>query len=106
MSAINVPSLSGGNSLFADSVATWYNSVRESQRGTVTFGDTYNKLINLSFDCSIEGWDGYESFSINMDTVRNAEKLINSLPLTLPTPEIGVEPDGQITFEWYRNLPA
>ena len=37
------------------------------------------------------------------DTLALAHWVVQSLPTTIPAPELSAEPDGQITLEWYRS---
>jgi hypothetical protein len=36
-------------------------------------------------------------------TYHLAHKFLAALPLDIPAPSIGAEPDGHITLEWYRS---
>ncbi len=48
-----------------------------------------------------EDWDGYGGQAVDVLTSSNAKRFIFSLPSTIPVPEISIEPDGEIAFEWY-----
>ncbi len=80
---------------------------RDSQLETVTFGYSQNKMIiqldEIFSEFSSEGWDGYGAAPVTSETLLNARNLINCLPNNIPSPEIGAEPDGHVTLEWYRN---
>jgi len=39
---------------------------------------------------------------VSHDTYLNAYRFLESLPLGIQAPSIGVEPDGHITMEWYK----
>lgn len=99
------PPFSGGHgfSSTAISVGKYYNEGRKSQMETVTYGYPFNQLSNVFNECSSEGWDGYDAMLIQPETYNNALRFLQNLPSSLPFPEIGAEPDGHITFEWYRN---
>ncbi len=48
-------------------------------------------------------WDGYGAYAVHRFTYEKAQEFINNLPSAVGTPEIGAEPDGELTLEWYRN---
>jgi len=48
------------------------------------------------------GWDGDSAEPVSYDTYVNAKRFLESLPLGFQAPSVGVEPDGHITFEWYK----
>ncbi len=48
-----------------------------------------------------EDWDGYGAQSVSVATYNNALCFLEHLPTTLPRPGVAVEPDGEISFEWY-----
>ena len=62
------------------------------------------ELAEVWGECRVAGWDGYGAFPVSQDTLRAAYTLIESLPIGFPRPEIGAEPDGQLTLEW-RKAP-
>ena len=88
-------------------VAGLLNEARDSQFETVTFGYSQNNMIiqlnDIFSECSSEGWDGYGAAPVTQETKANARLLIDSMPFYMLPPEIGAEPDGHLTFEWYRN---
>lgn len=60
-------------------------------------------LIEVFNDVREGGWDGYGAAPIAPETFRNAMHLAERLPESNPVPSVGAEPDGHLTFEWYRN---
>lgn len=54
-------------------------------------------------ECRLPNWDGYGAAPVSQDTLRNTYTLLESLPLGMPRPSIGAEPDGQLTLEWHRS---
>ena len=67
-----------------------------------------NQIILLSAlremvsDCAAPGWDGEKAVPIAVPVVRNAIRVINSLPFTVGIPDIIPQSNGKIAFEWYR----
>ena len=64
---------------------------------------TFQQLDEVFEECSSEGWDGERAKPISEEVLRCAERFLNSFPLGIEAPEIGAEPDGAITLEWYRS---
>jgi len=76
------------------SIYTALNNFREA---------TFQDLSEISEEAKIENWAGYESKAITKNEIENAARVIQSLPFDIQNPELGIEPDGQITFEWYKD---
>lgn len=60
-------------------------------------------LNEIYVECQFENWDGYNAKPISIVTRDIAYNFINSLPYGFVRPDIGAEPDGAITLEWYKN---
>lgn len=54
-------------------------------------------------ECSFDNWDGYGAKAIDIDSYREAIRFARSLPTTMPFPEIAIDPDGEVSFEWYER---
>ena len=54
-------------------------------------------------ECSADNWDGYGAKAISLDSYRNARLFAMTLPTTVPLPEVSVDPDGEVSFEWFRE---
>lgn len=61
------------------------------------------ELRGVAEECSSTGWDGYGAAAIEQETIRQAERFLNALPLGMIAPSVGAESDGHITFEWYQS---
>jgi hypothetical protein len=59
-----------------------------------------NELLDAYSEASFEGWDGYGAHSVEPSTILNAFAFIDSLPSNIRMPEVSVEPDGEISFDW------
>ena len=46
-------------------------------------------------------WDGYGAAPVEPETLDQAYRFLEALPLGLPIPSVGAEADGHLTFEWY-----
>jgi hypothetical protein len=72
-----------------------------------TLGESLRKnLENLEEavqEASAPNWDGYDALPVNELVHYKAEQFLKALPLSIPNPEIGVDPDGEVSFEWYNG---
>jgi len=60
-------------------------------------------LLEASERASRFDWDGHGARAANADSIRHAARFLASLPSSHPTPDVGVDPDGDISFEWYAS---
>ena len=60
-------------------------------------------LIKAAKECRSANWDGYGAAPITDETFWQAYHFLNALPFGFPTPSVGAEPDGHLTFEWHRS---
>ncbi len=65
--------------------------------------DCYYALATIVSECGIQGWDGHDSEPVLPETYHHACCLVRALPPGVPAPSVGIEADGHITLEWYRN---
>jgi len=74
---------------------------------SVTIGEYYREtrqsLAKSTEECSVENWDGYGAKAIDSSSYVNAIYFSQLLPVNIPIPEIYVDPDGEVTFEWYTG---
>lgn len=75
---------------------------RSSTLGFTAKG-TFQQLDEVFEECSSDGWDGERAKPISGEVLQCAKMFLKSFPLGIEAPEIGVEPDGAITLEWYRS---
>lgn len=59
------------------------------------------EIWTITNECASEDWDGYGALAVDRACANRAVALIRALPLDLPMPEIGAEPDGCIALEWW-----
>jgi len=64
---------------------------------------TFQQLFEVFKECSSGGWDGEQAKPISVEVLNDAIKFLYSFPLGIDAPEVGAEPDGAITLEWYRS---
>jgi hypothetical protein len=65
--------------------------------------DTYNRLIDLYFECREPNWGGEAESCVNGTVLGLAEQFIRSLPKCTQMPDISPEPDGSLYFEWFQQ---
>ena len=74
---------------------------------TLTFGEHLLRMIERLLQAesmySEDNWDGFEAKGINIESRQNAFNFALSLPPQVPIPEIYVDPDGEVAFEWYED---
>ncbi len=61
------------------------------------------ELQEVAKETSEPGWDGYGALPVQSETIEYAQAFLKSLRNEFPAPSVGAEPDGQITFEWYKS---
>lgn len=63
----------------------------------------FEELFVVARECGMPNWDGYGASSIAFQTFTHACRFLGALPLGIPAPSVGAEPDGHVTFEWHRS---
>lgn len=78
---------------------------RQRMRSTISLGvpAAMDELVSVWNECCSGDWDGAGALPVTRETFRQANLFLEYLPLGTPSPSAGAEPDGQITFEWYRT---
>lgn len=94
------PGFSPAARVVEDSVRRGVRSLQQSQ----VFGMesvVREELATVWEECRVDGWDGFSAMAVTREALRNAYRLLESLPWGFPAPSIGAEPDGQLTLEWH-----
>ena len=73
------------------------------QLNSIGIADLFHDLGQLAIECERPGWDGDGADPVLPSTIDQAVRLLRALPPGMSRPTLGVEPDGQITFEWYTS---
>lgn len=76
---------------------------RLRQSTSLGSGAADRELSVVAVECGSPNWDGYGAAPVSEDAIDEARRLLWALPLGISTPSVGAEPDGHITFEWYRS---
>lgn len=91
----------------AQYVAVQSDKERRRMRATNSLGlgimGDFTELYSTFKECSIENWDGHGAAPLTSETFDYAYHFLNALPLGITAPQVGAEPDGHITMEWYKT---
>lgn len=60
-------------------------------------------LSDILLECSHSNWDGYGAKPIDKASYYESLRFAQFLPNSFPNPEVTIEPDGEIAFEWFSN---
>ncbi len=72
-----------------------------SQSVIISANESLQELYDVWEECVSENWDGYGAQPVDLNSFNEAERFIRALPTTVREPEIAVDPDGEISLEWY-----
>lgn len=62
-----------------------------------------NRLFEAAREASEKNWDGYGAEPVDAGAVKRAKVLIPLLPEAYGEPEIDIDPDGEVAFEWQTS---
>lgn len=101
------PMTSRGASDVAIFVAEQADAGRKSLQNSFYFGlssrEVINELFSVAEECKLENWDGQGALPVSDESYRAAYRFLEALPLGMTAPSVGVEPDGELTLEWYSS---
>ena len=96
--------VSQGESESAKQISNCVERVRQHLLGSVSIREyaqqALEELEQAARDAALEGWNGYGARPIQREAYRNARTFIQALPTTVPKPEVGVDPDGEVSIDW------
>jgi hypothetical protein len=99
--------MSQGTSEAADQILCLITQTHGRLRQAVSLGEGISRaaiaLRTTAEACGRAGWDGEGALAITPAVKADAFRFLASLPLGVAVPSVGAEPDGQLTFEWYRS---
>ncbi len=91
----------------AKNLKTQLSNLRDELFPSEIFDRTYNQaFISLEEalnEAATDNWDGCGAKAYSASSLDVALRLIDSLPTTIPAPEAGVDPDGEISIDWYLD---
>jgi hypothetical protein len=108
MGIIGTGGFSDESRMVTDLVASERQHLRESYVLGAAGNDAFRQLCTVVNESGFPNWDGYGALPISEQTFILACQFLRTIPLGTPAPDVGVEPDGQVTLEWhlsaYRTL--
>ncbi len=79
----------------------------EAQSSSVSIDDVRRELRRAlavaASEASTADWDGYGAKAVSASAISHAAELLDSLPTTVPPPDISIHPDGEVGFFWTRG---
>jgi len=60
-----------------------------------------DRLYAIFTESREAGWDGYGARAASYESYLEAKRFIEALPARCPVPEIAMDPDGEVSLEWY-----
>jgi hypothetical protein len=78
-----------------------WHRLRDSN--SLGLGAAEMELGAVAEECGSPNWDGYGAAPVGKDAISKARLFLWTLPLGVPPPSVGAEPDGNITLEWHRS---
>ena len=92
----------------ADNIKEQFEEIVYNNEKSISFGhhkanEVVQELNNIYEDCGQPDWDGYGAKPIDIETYHESLRFIDYLPKDIPCPELTPEPDGEVSFEWFKN---
>lgn len=102
-----MPPVGNGISDQSKVIGLHFENVAKSALQTASIGFSKQKASEAFFEAIYEAvneeWEGYGGKVISPLVIVSALMFIKLLPTDLPTPEITIDPDGEVLFEWYHS---
>jgi hypothetical protein len=96
---------SAGVSAAATVIASMVEHVREQFEASLVVREAaetaLRALRRVSAEASAMNWDGEGAHPVDARAVREAARLIAALPTTVPAPDVGADPDGEVDLLWH-----
>lgn len=89
--------------LITDRIAEERQRLRESHILGGAGNDAFRNLCEIVDECWTPNWDGYSGEPVSQEAFMYASRFLRTMPLGTPAPDVGIEPDGHLTFEWHRS---
>lgn len=95
---------SNGVTAEAELVKDLFHTTREQLWSSHSLGwsreECRNQLIDAYGEAATENWDGYGGHRVEASAILNGFQFIDALPSSIPMPDVAVDPDGEISFDW------
>src|SRR5690242_17128821 len=67
------------------------------------FADVFSHIARVGHEAAEANWDGEGAPAISAEAISGAIQIAAHLPTSWPAPEVSADPDGGISFEWYKD---
>jgi hypothetical protein len=98
---------SKGFSVEATIIQEQIDALREARSRAVTLDKGYNetlrRMIGIAAECGRDDWDGDGAAALSTASFLSAKRFLEALPASLQHPEVSLDPDGEVVFEWMRG---
>ena len=95
---------SKGFSAEATIIAEQIDALRESRSRAVTldrgYAETLHCMTRMVVECARGNWDGDGAAAVSTGSFLSAKRFLDALPPGLRNPDVSVDPDGEMVFEW------
>jgi hypothetical protein len=81
----------------------WENSLDDWIRSSAIAAQymrVQNALATLVVEAGRPNWDGYGAEPVDRESLAFAKRVAQMLPVSLSEPEVAVDPDGEVAFDW------
>ncbi len=68
---------------------------------SVLMGKRFWALQEAYEEAYEDNWDGYGAAPASTDALQQAYVFLRILPKTIPDPDIAIDPDGEVSLDWY-----
>ena len=82
---------------------TWVRYAAEIQSPRLQAGDLNAALTEACNEATEPNWDGFGALPVQGDACQAARLLVEQLPSWADSPSVGVDPDGEVSFEWING---
>ena len=91
--------------LFGRSVQVFFVPIQEQEADEATDAlkdELLRSLAALPEQYATGNWNGYGEKPLNRDSHRHAKAFAENLPKAFRNADVGIDADGEVTFEWYK----
>ena len=91
--------------LFGRSVQVFFVPVQEQsaeEAADAPRDKLTHSLAALPEQYALGNWNGYDEKPLNKDSHRYAKAFAKNLPKAFRNADVGIDADGEVTFEWYK----
>lgn len=72
-------------------------------RSMAEWQSAFSQLERLVAEAIEPNWDAYQAKPLTAQAYDIALRFLSALPASLPSPDVGLDPDGEVSFEWMKG---